>query len=117
MSRKRLIARLLKATESMVQGGLSETSRRCGNANCICHRDPDRLHGPNLYITYRVDGKGRSLYVPPDHVPAARKAQAAWASFWETGCAIAGLNREQLHKQFQRDRRARRTAAGSATRD
>ena len=117
MSRQRLIARLLKASESMVQGGLSETSRRCGNANCICHRDPDRLHGPNLYIAYRVDGKGRSLYVPPDPVPAARKAQVAWASFWETGCAIAALNREQLQKQFQRDRRARKTAAGSVPRD
>ena len=37
----------------MVQGGLSETSRRCGNPNCVCHRDPERLHGPHLYITYR----------------------------------------------------------------
>ena len=112
MSRQRLIARLLKVTESMVQGGLSETFRRCGNPNCICHRDPARVHGPNLYITYRVDGKGRSLYVPPDHAPSAHEAQQAWSSFWETGCAIAALNREQLQKQFQRDRRARKTAAG-----
>ena len=117
MSRQRLIARLLKATQSMVQGGLSETSRRCGNPNCICHRDPARLHGPNLYITYRVDGKGRSLYVPPDHAPSARKAQQAWSSFWETGCAIAALNRDQLQKQFQRDRRARKTSARSVPRD
>jgi uncharacterized protein DUF6788 len=75
MSRQRLIARLLKTTQSMLQGGLSETSRRCGNPNCICHRDPTRLHGPNLYITYRVDGKGRSLYVPPDQCPI--RAQGA----------------------------------------
>ena len=117
MSRQRLIARLLKATQSMVQGGLSETSRRCGNPNCICHRDPARLHGPNLYITYRVDGKGRSLYVPPDHAPSARKAQQAWSCFWEMGCAIAALNREQLQKQLQRDRRARKTSARSEPRD
>ena len=117
MSRQRLIARLLKATESMVQGGLSETSRRCGNPNCICRRDPARLHGPNLYITYRVDGKGSSLYVPPDHAQSARKAQKTWASFWETGCAIAALNREQLQKQFQRDRRMRNTSARSGPRD
>ena len=51
----------------MVQGGLSETSRRCGNPNCICRRDPKRLHGPHLYITYRLDGKSSSLYVPPEH--------------------------------------------------
>jgi hypothetical protein len=35
----------------MIQGGLSETTRRCGNPNCACHRDPARRHGPNLYIT------------------------------------------------------------------
>ena len=117
MSRQRLIARLLKATQSMVQGGLSETPRRCGNPNCVCHRDPARRHGPNLYITYRVDGKGRSLYVPPDHVQSARQAQQAWACFWKTGCAIAALNREQLQKQFQRDMRARKTSAKSVPRD
>ncbi len=110
MSRLRLIDRLLKATQSMVQGGLSETSRRCGNPNCVCHRDPTRLHGPNLYITYRVEGKGHSLYVPPDYAQSAREAQQAWASFWETGCAIATLNRQRMQKQFQRDRKARKTS-------
>src|SRR5258707_14193328 len=79
--RRRLIERLLKATESMVQGGLSETSRRCGNPNCICHRDPARLHGPHLYITYRVDGKGRSLYVPPEHAASARQAARSLVPF------------------------------------
>src|SRR5436190_17641084 len=71
-SRWPLIKRLLRATEIMVQGGLSETSRRCGNPNCIC-RDPKRLHGPHLYITYREDEKSRSLYVPPEHAETARR--------------------------------------------
>ena len=109
MSRQRLINRLLKAAESMIQGGLAETSRRCGNPSCVCHRDPARLHGPNLYITYRVEGKGHSLYVPPDQARSARKAHQAWASFGETGCAIAALNREQRQKQFQRAMRTRKT--------
>ena len=118
MSRQRLIAKLVKATDSMVQGGLSETSRRCGNPHCACHRDPARRHGPNLYITYRIDGQSRSLYVPPDHVQSARKAQQAWACFWKTGCAIAALNREQLQKRFRREMRARKASASrSAPRD
>ena len=41
----------------MVQGGLSETTRRCGNRNCICHRDPAKRHGPHLYLTYRSEAK------------------------------------------------------------
>ena len=104
---ERLIKRLLQATEQMVQGGLSETSRRCGNPHCICQRDPERLHGPHLYITYREDGKSRSLYVPPEHTESARQAQQAWATFWKIGCSLAALNREQLRRQWQQKKKTR----------
>ena len=98
--------RLLRATKIMVQGGLSETSRRCGNPNCVCHRDAERWHGPHLYITYRENGHSRSLYVPPEHAAAARQAQRAWAAFWEIGCALAEWNRNRLRKQWQRERQS-----------
>jgi len=104
--RQRLIDRLLRATEVMVQGGLSETSRRCGNSGCVCYRDPKRLHGPHVYITYREDGKSRSLYVPPERAEAARQAQQAWAAFWEIGCSLAKLNRDCLRKQWQQERQS-----------
>ena len=78
---QRLIERLLRATEIMVQGGLSETSRRCGNPSCVCYRDPERLHGPHLYITYREDGKSRSLYVPPEHAKTARRGATSLGRF------------------------------------
>jgi hypothetical protein len=101
---EQLVRRLLKVTENMVQGGLSETLRRCGNPNCVCQRDPKRLHGPHLYLTYRDDGKSRSLYVPPEHAKSARKAQQAWAAFWKIGCSLAALNREQLRRQWQQEK-------------
>ena len=104
---ERLLKRLLQTTEKMVQGGLSETSRRCGNPHCICQRDPERLHGPHLYITYREDGKSRSLYVPPEHAKSARRAQQAWAAFWKIGCSLAALNREQLRRQWQQEKKTR----------
>ena len=107
---EQLVKRLLQATEQMVQGGLSETSRRCGNPNCICRRDPKRLHGPHLYITYREDGKSCSLYVPPEHAKTARRAQQAWAAFWKIGCSLAALNREQLRRQWQQEKKKTRTA-------
>jgi hypothetical protein len=110
LKKQRLIQRLLRATEMMVQGGLSQTSRRCGNHSCICYRDPKRLHGPHLYITYREDDKSRSLYVPPEHAEAARHAQQAWAEFWEIGCSLSKLNRDQLRKQWQQVKQARKPA-------
>jgi hypothetical protein len=106
MSRQQqLVRRLLKVTENMVQGGLSETLRRCGNPTCVCRRDPKRLHGPNLYLTYREDGKSRSLYVPPERAKSARKAQQAWAAFWKIGCSLAVLNREQLRRQWKQEKK------------
>jgi len=112
---RQLIARLLPATEAMVQGGLSETSRHCGNLGCICYRDPKHLHGPHLYITYREDGKSRSLYVPPEHAEIARQAQQAWADFWEIGCALSKLNRDRLQKEWQQEKRARKPRTAGST--
>lgn len=102
MSKKKsLIRALLAASQSMVQGGLSETSRRCGKPTCPCAHDATFRHGPHLYLTYREDGASRSLYVPPEEAPIARAAHEAWARFWETGCAIAALNREALRRRWQ----------------
>lgn len=101
MSRtKALLGKLLRAADRMVQGGLSQTTRRCGKPSCVCHRDPAQRHGPHLYLTYRSEGKSRSLYVPAEHWPEAQRAQAAWAEFWEAGCAIAAQNREQLRRRW-----------------
>jgi hypothetical protein len=115
---RQLISQLLRAVETMVQGGLSETSRRCGNSGCICYRDPKQLHGPHLYVTYREDGKSRSLYVPPEHAETARQAQKAWAEFWEIGCSLAKLNRDRLRKQWQQQKQSHKMAStGRASRD
>jgi hypothetical protein len=119
MRRQALLQRLLRVTEKMVQGGLSETTRRCGNPNCACHHDPNRLHGPHLYITYRVEGKSRSLYVPPEHAEVARQAQQAWAEYWDIGCSLAEFNRDRLRRQWQSEKQKKRTPAADrrATRD
>jgi hypothetical protein len=113
---ERLIERLVRATEIMVQGGLSESSRRCGNPSCVCFRDPERLHGPHLYVTYREDGKSRSLYVPPEYAKAAHQAQQAWATFWEIGCSLAKLNRDRLRKQWKQEKQSRPAAADRSKR-
>ena len=102
-----MVRRLLASTKSMVQGGLSETSRRCGKPTCPCRHDATARHGPHLYLTYREDGESRSVYVPPERADDARAAHNAWAAFWTIGCAIAALNREQVRRQWQRERPAR----------
>ncbi len=111
MSRNTLLKQLALTAQSMVQGGLSSTTRTCGKPSCACHSDPSRRHGPNLYFTWREDGKGRALYIPPERADQARAAQLAWARFWEIGCQIAALNREQLRKRWARSRSSAQAAS------
>jgi len=85
----------------MIQGGLSETTRRCGNARCACHRDPARRHGPHLYITWAEGGRSRSLYIPAAYASQVRQAHVAWAEFWEAAVELAAQNRKQLQQQCQ----------------
>jgi hypothetical protein len=114
MSRNRILEQLARAAQDMVQGALSSTTRTCGKASCPCHSDPARRHGPNLYFTWRSEGHSRALYVAPQHAQQARAAQAAWTRFWEIGCQIAALNREQLRRRWARSHSAARTPRRSA---
>ena len=105
MSKQQLLLRkLVELARLMVQGGLSETRRRCGNKGCGCYRDPARRHGPHLYLTYRGQGKNRSLYVPAEHAAQARQAHAAWVEFWRVSGSLAALNREELGKAWEREK-------------
>jgi hypothetical protein len=101
MGKTQLLRRLSRAAGQMVQGGLSETTRRCGNEGCICYRDSSQRHGPHMYLTFRHQGKSQSLYVRPGHEEEARRAHAAWLEFRELSAALSALNREQLQRQWR----------------
>lgn len=105
MRKKMLLPKLTQLARVMVQAGLSETTRQCGNPRCACYRDPAQRHGPHLYLTYRGEGKSRSLYVPAEHAAEARQAHAAWAEFWEISCTLAARNRERLGHKWARAKR------------
>lgn len=105
MSKKKikLLPRLQRLAATAVQGGLSETTRTCGNPACACHQDPFRRHGPHLYLTFRApDGRSSALYVPREHEPRVRKAVQAWAQLWQTIVEISHENREALGRSMRR---------------
>src|ERR1700751_1716346 len=110
-----LLRKLLHAARIMIQGGLSETTRGCGNPNCACHRDPARRHGPHLYITWTEKGRSRSLYVPAGRVQQARRAHAAWAQFWACAVRLAAANRQEFRRQWQKEKSRPRRRHGSTT--
>jgi hypothetical protein len=60
-------------------GSISATGGRCGTPGCHCHKPDDPGHGPNLRLTYKVDGKTVTESFPS---PAAqRKAEREVAGF------------------------------------
>lgn len=104
MSRKKLLSELLRLAPSVVQGGLSSSTRTCGKPQCPCHSDPNRRHGPNLYLTWREEGRSYALYVPPEHAAEATAAQAAWSRFQELSRRLAALNRDQMRRRWLRSK-------------
>ena len=60
-------------------GSISATRGRCGNPSCHCHQPDDPGHGPNLRLTYKVDGKTVTETFPS--VAAQRKAEREMAGF------------------------------------
>lgn len=41
----------------VLPGSITERRTRCGRANCACHADPPRLHGPYWHWTRKVAAK------------------------------------------------------------
>jgi Family of unknown function (DUF6788) len=100
------LTELQRAAESMVQGSLSEATRRCGDPACACATDPARRHGPHLYLQFNAEGKAHSVYVPPEQGESLKQAHRAWVRFQEIATQIAADNRERFLRTLQRAKQA-----------
>ena len=52
----------------VLPGTLTERMTRCGRANCRCHADPPRLHGPYHQWTRRKNGKTATRILTDDQL-------------------------------------------------
>jgi hypothetical protein len=55
--RYRELARQLGDIGYIASGSVALRFNRCGKANCACHGDPPKLHGPYWLWTAKVNGK------------------------------------------------------------
>ena len=60
-------------------GSISAIVRGCGKPGCRCAQPDDPGHGPNLRLTYKVNGKTYSESIP--NFAARRKAQREISEF------------------------------------
>jgi hypothetical protein len=116
MSKDKRIQELEQATESMVQGSLSELTRQCGDPACACAHDPTRRHGPHLYFNYKAEGKAHSVYIPAEQNDSVKSAHGAWRQFQEIGAQIATQNRDRMLQTLEREKQRTRTQRARARR-
>src|ERR1700760_45912 len=64
----RRIARELAALGFALPGTLADRMTRCGRANCRCHADPPRLHGPYHQWTRKKNGKTATRILTDDQL-------------------------------------------------
>ena len=70
-------------------GSITSTTGQCGKPNCHCHQPKDPGHGPNLRMTYKLNGKTVTESLPDQ--AATRKAEREIAEFRKL---------QGLHKDF-----------------
>lgn len=98
--------RLQTLSRQAIQGTLVEVMLRCGKASCSCHKDPNRRHGPHLYLKYRnQSGRSTGMYIPRSHEREVRKAVEAWSSMWELMVELSHKNRRALRQRLGRRQR------------
>ena len=58
----------LASTSFALPGTLADRMTRCGRANCRCHADPPRLHGPYHQWTRKKNGKTATRILRDDQL-------------------------------------------------
>jgi len=104
MKGKEAITEIEQAAQSMIQGSLTELTRKCGDPSCACATDPARRHGPHLYLMFNAQGKAHSVYVPREQGEALKEAHRNWLRFQEIGVEIAADNRDRFLRLLQREK-------------
>lgn len=60
----------------MRRGTLIERYLPCGKPGCHCTRPGSKGHGPKYSLTYKIDGKTKTEYIPMDQVERVREQLA-----------------------------------------
>ena len=74
-------------------GSITSTSGRCGKPSCRCHQPGQPVHGPNLRLTFKADGKTVSESLPnPAAVRKAEREVAGFRNFQQLGHEFVAVN-------------------------
>ena len=97
-------------------GSITNTSGRCGKPECRCHQPGQPGHGPNLRLTYKLNGKTISESLPTPavihkaerEVEEFRKFQQLSREFVETNAAICRVRPVEDEAQTDQEKKRRK---------
>ena len=76
-------------------GSITGIIRRCGKPTCHCAQPDDPGHGPNLRLTYKVQGKTISASLPtPVAVRKTEREVAEFRKFQQLSHAFVQVNEQ-----------------------
>lgn len=79
-------------------GSITPTTGRCGKLNCRCHQPKQPGHGPNLRLTFKVEGKTVTESLPnPAAVNKAEREIAEFRKFQQLSREFVDVNAEICH--------------------
>ena len=74
-------------------GSITPTTGRCGKPNCRCHQPNQPGHGPNLRLTFKIEGKTVTESLSnPAAVNKAEREIAEFRKFQELSRAFVDVN-------------------------
>ena len=101
--RSQLFRRLLKYRD-ILPGSLVFRTARCGKSNCICHRDPGRLHTFYQYH-YKIAGeKAVTKSIPKQHAPQVQRQVRSNKEFKKIMREIHKINLEILFDHMEKEK-------------
>jgi len=96
-------------------GSINALVRRCGKCGCRCARPGDPGHGPNLRLTYKLNGKTFSESLPDSTlVQMARLEIAEFRKFQRWSREFIDINVRICHLRYYELPGGRRRTVGPA---
>lgn len=79
-------------------GSITPTQGRCGKPNCRCHQPNQPGHGPNLRLTFKVQGKTVTESLPnPGAVNKAERELSEFHKFQQLSREFVEVNAQICH--------------------
>ena len=95
----------LQQLDYFLKGTVLKRMMKCGQAQCACHRDPSKRHGPYFEWTYKAQGKTVNVRLSPQAAPIYQAAAKQHRKLKAILARMERLSRVELaHLVKQADR-------------